>query len=277
METKALERIVIGLSEMSDFIVELKKTICDQNSWADMLVDALNEYRKSDRLSKDDKNRTGVGNASSPKNKLPVSDAANHSGTSGSKQNSVSGRKNKSKKKTKNAAHKVNDKPPDNCAIDASGNTGSFSGNKTESSGVVQTSGEVDDVRLEDLEDYIVVPSRERSAFEHAKVGNLTAHRLPSPFSSLQMETRVPVNNGPRSLHHELRQMSSVNISDTRKTWEQFGTDSPGQFPRGVVNGTSRQKQGATSDDMCPMCDKIFERNCDLEKRRSHINSHFED
>ena len=80
------------MSEMSDFVVELKKTICNQNSWIDMLVEALDEYRKF-QISKDDKNKTAVADVSSPINKLPVVGRASHSGTSGCEQNSVSGRK----------------------------------------------------------------------------------------------------------------------------------------------------------------------------------------
>jgi hypothetical protein len=271
VETKALEKIVSGLSEMSDFVVELKKTICNQNSWIDMLVEALDEYRKF-QISKDDKNKTAVTDVSSPINKLPVVGRASHSGTSGCEQNSVSGRKNKSKKKkTKNPGHKVNDKSSDNCSNAASGNTGSLPGNKTQhSSGAVQISSEIDDQTLEEFEDYIVVLSGERPP-------KIAVNHFPASFSSLQTETKVPINREPKSLQHELHQMSSVSISDRGKTWERFETYSPGTFPRGIVNDTSMQGQGATNNDMCPMCNKIFEENCDLEKRRSHINRHFED
>ena len=251
VEANTLQRIVNGLSEVYDFVIELKKTICDQNSWIDMLAEALNEYRKS-HFFKDDKNKTKtVATGASP-----VLSTANHSGT----QNSVGGRKKKTKRKTKNAfGNKVSDA--------ASDNTGSLSGNKTESPGGAEV--------VEEFEDFIVVSSEKRSTTDHAGIANSTAHHLHLSFSSLQTETKVPMNREPQSLHHELRQMSNLTVGDRRKTYDRFKNGSSGH---NAMSDMSEHKQiNANDDNKCPICDKIFQSNCDLVKRRSHINSHFED
>ena len=248
MEAKALQRILTGLSEVYDFVIELKKTICNQNSWIDMLVEALDEYRKS-HLFKEDKNKSGATGASRVL-------SANHSAT----QNSVGGRKKKTKKKTKNAlGNKVSDA--------ASDNTGSLLGNKTKSPGVAEVE--------EELEDFIVVSSEKCSTTNHARIASSTAHHLPLSFSSLQTETKVPMNREPQSLHHELRQMSSLTVGDRGKTYDRSKTGSSGHS---AMSDMSEQKQlGANGDNKCPICNQIFESNFDLVKRRSHINSHFED
>ena len=248
VEAKALQRILTGLSEVYDFVIELKKTICDQNSWIDMLVEALDEYRKS-HLFKDNKNKTGATGASRVL-------SANHSST----QNSVGGRKKKTKKKTKNAlGNKASDA--------ASDNTGSLLGKKTKSPGEAEV--------VEEFEDFIIVSSEKCSTSDHGTIVNSTAHHLPLSFSSLQTETKVPMNKEPQSLHHELRQMSSLTVGDRGKSYNRYKTGSSGHS---AMSDMSEQKQiGANDNNKCPICNKIFESDFDLVKRRSHINSHFED
>jgi hypothetical protein len=254
VEAKDLQKVVTGLTEMHDFVVELKRTIYDQNMWIDMLVEALHGYGKP-RLSEDDKNEVAGA----------VSNTATHSASSGGKPNSAGGRKKK--KKTKN-------KPSNICSDTASDTAGSF----PESSGVVKTSGGTEDESLKEFEDYIVVPSGGCSSTERTVITNSTAHHLPSSFSSLQTNTRVPMNRESQSLRNDLSQMSDLAISDREKTREQFEMGLQKQFRQDAVSVTSKEKATvASDDDKCPMCGKIFERNCGLDKRRSHINSHFED
>ena len=69
---------------------------------------------------------------------------------------------------------------------------------------------------LEEFEDYIVVLSGERPP-------KIAVNHFPASFSSLQTETKVPINREPKSLQHELHQMSSVSISDRGK---HMGNDS---------------------------------------------------
>ena len=250
VETKTLEGIVFGLSEMSDFIVQLKKTICDQNSWIDMLAEALNEHRKS-RASYDVKNKTAVAG-------VPVLGTANHHGASG--QNSVSGKKNKSKKKTKSAGREVDGKQTVNCSTATS---------------EIPSGNEM----MKEFQGYVIVPSSGRSTFETDKTAKSSVHSLPVAFS-LQTETRASMNKNSKSLHHQSHQMSSLNLNEKTKVWGRIQTDSPEQLPGAAVNDNtclSKQKQVATSDEMCPVCNLIFEKNLGLEKRTSHINSHFED
>ena len=226
---------------MSDFIVQLKKTICDQNSWIDMLAEALNEYRKS-RASYDVKNKTAVAG-------VPVLGTANHHGTSG--QNSVSGKKNKSKKKTKSAGREVDSKQAVSCSTATS---------------EIPSSNEM----MKECQGYVIVPPSGRSTFETDKTAKSSVHSLPVAFS-LQTETRASMKS---------HQMSSLNLNEKTKVWGRIQTDSPEQLPGAAVNDNtclSKQKPVATTDEMCPVCSLIFEKNCGLKKRTSHINSHFED
>lgn len=280
MHKKTLQSIVHGLSEMSDFVLGLKKTICDQNSWIDMLVEALSEYRKS-QLPRGDSNKAAVSDAykaavsdaSFPKNKVLGSNAVNRPSKSG--QNSANGKKRKSKKKTRDAGHKVEDKPPDNCSGAASGNVVSL----TDQTGHPPSSAMEDNAKLEEFGDFIIVHSQGRLALSQgARIDNSNSGQshARSPFLSLPPENLVPNNREPMSLHHQVRQMSVSSMNDGRRTREHFSGDFTGQNYQAPDNGTSKKEQFTVSDEMCPMCNKIFESSCDLNERRSHINSHFE-
>ena len=135
VERKAFEKIATGLSDLSDFVVELKRTIFDQNSWMEMLRGALSEY-KTLQSSKQDTTKTSVGSAPSLKNKLPSIRTGRRSDTSICKQNSFNGSKNPLKTKTKNARQKK--KPGDNRSGAVGGNTVRSSDSETIPSSVFQ-------------------------------------------------------------------------------------------------------------------------------------------
>ncbi|XP_028390796.1 probable E3 ubiquitin-protein ligase bre1 [Dendronephthya gigantea] len=279
VHTKTLRSIMYGLSEMSEFVVGLKKTICDQNSWIDMLVEALTEYRKS-QLSKEDANKAAVSDASLPKNKVLGSNTVNR--PSNSAQNFSNGKKKKPKKKTKDSGHKVEDKPPDNVSGVASGNSVILTDHQTGHPGDVLLSGEIEDnEKLEEFGEFIVVHSKRRSAVaQGARIDNANSasgqSHARSPFLSLQPDGRTSKNRKPMSLHHQVQGMSISGMDSGRKTWAHFNSDFAGQNHRASDNDMSKKEQVTVSDEMCPMCNKIFDRSCDLDERRSHINSHFE-
>lgn len=234
VETKALQGIVFGLSELSDFIVQLKKSICDQNSWIDMLAEALNENKKSHEV----------------RDKAAV--AANYHDAAG--QNSVSGKKNKSKKKTKSAGEKAGGKLTDNCSPGVS---------------EIPSGDEI----LEEAPGYIIVPPVERSVLGSFKTAESNARSLPIAFS-----TGNRASETFKSLHHQPPRTSSLNLSEKRKASRWVKTESREQSPRAVASDNiAKQKHDAITDEMCPVCNLIFEKNCGLKKRTSHINSHFED
>ena len=231
VETKALQGIVFGLSELSDFIVQLKKSICDQNSWIDMLSEALNENKKFHEV----KNKTAV--------------AANFHGATG--QNSVSGKKNKSKKKSKSAGEKAGGKLTDNCSPGVS---------------EIPSGDEI----LEEAPGYVIVPPVDRSVLGSFKTAESSAHSLPTALS-----TGNRASETFKSLHHQPPRTSSLNLSGKRKASR---SESREQSPRAAASDNiAKQKHDAITDEMCPVCNLIFEKNCGLQKRTSHINSHFED
>ena len=261
VDVKELEKIAVGLSEMYDFVLELKKSISDQNSWIDMLVEAQSEYRKS-HIPKGDK-------IIDVKSKLSDSGATNPSVLSGGQSQS---KKNKRKKK-KATGQNPGGKAMNTFSEAASANKDTAHTEATNHSDAVQVPDEVE--KLEEFHDFIVVPSKKNSAFrdrEFAKPHSDSA----SPFLSLQTKPRGPMNLEPKSLQHELHHMSSLSLHDRMKTWEGFGSDTAGEFSQGVTNDKSKQKQ-AVSTDICPICNLVFDNNSNLLDVQSHINSHFKD
>lgn len=233
-----LARIVFGLSQMSDFVVELKRTIYDQNSWIEMLSEALNEYRKS-QIAKDGKGKSGAHSVSisKPLNVI-ASRAETHSVTSG--------KKNKPKKKAQNGGQKISEKQPDNHRKTSSGYQCSPPGYKSPLEPVVEMPVGLDNEQLDLCDGFVYVPSR-----------NYSQH--------------VP------SRHQQLGQMSSLSTSSREVTKEHLETGKPAQtFSRGARNdGPCEPPKAATDENSCPICDRVFEINCDVGKRRRHINSHF--
>ena len=118
------------------------------------------------------------------------------------------------------------------------------------------------------------MPSRQGSTTEYAKICDSDIHLLKS-LSLHQVDPKVPMNMELKSLQHEQYQMSHSSTND-RTSCERFEADSEGYFSLGFAGDSSKVGVGAPTQDMCPMCNLVFEPNCDLEKRRSHINSHFE-
>ena len=248
---------------MSDFVREVNKTVCDQNSWIEMLMAGLKEYAKSSRF-KEDGAKTAVANAASHKNKAPLFNREKSLDSSGSERNSTTGSKQKPKPKARDSREKVN----------TSGKLGAVGETVVGSTGIRKKvppeelkslNGDIGHVQGD--EDYVHVPDpnfKQRPAFQHVKIETT----LPPP----RVNMRVPVGTDPKSLHREMLPFSSLGVCESRR---QMGAES--HFPQSLCIETATHKPGALSKDMCPMCNLIFEANIDVDKRRSHINSHFKD
>lgn len=270
IERQVLARIVVGLSEMYDFTSDLKKTILDQNSWIDMLMDAMNEYRKT------------------------MSRKGGHQGADHGNAQSRVNSKEKSFDSFSSAATIVHDggSITSNVTTDQSNLHGiaqnrNFSGTV----GIAKHGPQYpcDGSRSRDVDDesdggFIVLSklgmehSSERLAFEHHKVrrssdeySSLPTLSPPSRFTS-QDKTH---DRNPKRLEREMHPAANTGTSaNNGKILKSFPGDS-----RQTSVFLDKEKPGKQvkrpQDDMCPLCEVIFDVKADVAQRRRHINEHF--
>ena len=238
IERPVLERIVVGLDEMCEFTEELKKTITDQSSWIDMLMDTMNDSKRN--VS----GRSGSNSAGECSKKKRVSQS-----TSGTKfvSNSDAETVNhplKSDHSTQDISQDQNYSGAQCTAINEIEHDWSKARNALLPMSSPEYGG---DFMGGNSERKIDLSSKSLLAFQPDKTLILDGTREQS------VKDDTPVSE------KTLERFSAHSRPFTSLTLDSGGTENP----------------QSRSVDVCPMCDVVFDGKYDLARRRSHINGHF--